>query len=157
MSTVSSHGRADLATTTSPDASFELAEAVAGFVVSFGRWARTLGADESPSYPRLRLLYTLHCEGPQRMADLADALEVTPRNVTSLVDGLEEEGLVKRRPHPTDRRATIVELRPGAIDVDGLYRDRAAQVGELFASLGKGDREALLRIVRKLDARLRQR
>lgn len=91
------------------------------------------------------------------MADLADALEVTPRNVTSLVDALEEEGLVKRQPHPTDRRATIVELRPGPIDVDGLYRDRAAQVGELFAGLGKGDREALLRIVRKLDARLRQR
>jgi DNA-binding MarR family transcriptional regulator len=135
---------------------FELAEAVAAFVTSFGRWARTLDTEDAPSYPRLRLLYTLHCEGPQRMADLADALEVTPRNVTSLVDGLEQEGLVRRRPHPTDRRATIVGLEPGAIDVDGLYRTRAAQIGELFANLGKGDREALLRIVRKLDTRLRQ-
>jgi len=30
--------------------------------------------------------------------------------MTALVDSLEAEGLVRRKPHPTDRRATMVEL-----------------------------------------------
>ena len=34
------------------------------------------------------------------MSDLADALGVTPRNITALVDGLEEEGMVRRVAHP---------------------------------------------------------
>jgi hypothetical protein len=37
-------------------------------------------------------------------------MRVTPRNVTGLVDALETEGLVARRPHLTDRRATLVGL-----------------------------------------------
>ena len=35
---------------------------------------------------------------------------VTPRNVTKLVDGLEEEGLLIREPHPHDRRVTSLRL-----------------------------------------------
>jgi len=53
----------------------------------------------------------LHRE-PVTQRELADALRVTPRNVTALVDALENTGFVKRTDHPTDRRATIVALTP---------------------------------------------
>src|ERR687885_2827101 len=42
--------------------------------------------------------------------ELAKRLNVTPRNVTALVDALEEQGLVHRLPHPLDRRAPLVSL-----------------------------------------------
>jgi DNA-binding MarR family transcriptional regulator len=41
---------------------------------------------------------------------LAAALNVTPRNVTGLIDALEATGFVERRRHPSDRRATLVTL-----------------------------------------------
>ncbi len=41
---------------------------------------------------------------------LSDSLRCTPRYVTTLIDALEAEGLVRRRSHPTDRRATLVSL-----------------------------------------------
>jgi DNA-binding MarR family transcriptional regulator len=132
----------------------ELAEAVAGFAAGFDRWARSVVVDDAPSVPRLRLLYTLHCNGPQRMADLAEALEVTPRSVTALVDGLETEGLVRRTPHPTDRRATIVELEAGAIDVEDQYRKHAEALAGLFEDLDPKDRRRLMRMIRSLDAKL---
>lgn len=48
-----------------------------------------------------RLLRTVaHYEAPPRMADLAARLEVVPRAVTSLVDGLEAGGRVRRVPTP---------------------------------------------------------
>ncbi|HEX5225323.1 MAG TPA: MarR family transcriptional regulator [Solirubrobacteraceae bacterium] len=46
---------------------------------------------------------------PMSMRELADALEIDPPNATALVDELERPGLVRRRAHPTDRRARIVE------------------------------------------------
>ncbi|WP_329214264.1 MarR family transcriptional regulator [Streptomyces sp. NBC_01485] len=58
-----------------------------------------------------RLLRTLaHCDSPPRMADLAERLEVVPRAVTTLVDGLEASGKVRRMPDPTNRRVIRIEL-----------------------------------------------
>jgi DNA-binding MarR family transcriptional regulator len=51
----------------------------------------------------------LHLE-PVTQAKLAEALRVTPRNVTTLIDALEETGFAARKDHPTDRRATLIEL-----------------------------------------------
>ena len=48
--------------------------------------------------------------GPMAQRDLADAIGVSARNVTGLVDGLAETGFVTREHHPSDRRATLVTL-----------------------------------------------
>ena len=46
---------------------------------------------------------------PMSMRELADALGIDPPNATVLVAELEQQGLVQRRPHPTDGRAKVVE------------------------------------------------
>lgn len=46
---------------------------------------------------------------PMSMGELAELLGIDRPNATTLVDGLEAEGLVRRTPHPTDRRAKLVE------------------------------------------------
>ena len=46
---------------------------------------------------------------PMLMSELAESLGIDRPNATTLVDSLEEQGLVRRRPHPTDRRARVVE------------------------------------------------
>jgi DNA-binding MarR family transcriptional regulator len=134
----------------------DLAKAVADFTVAFGRWSRSLIEADAPSFPRLKLLYALQCEGPQRMGDLAETLEVTPRSVTALVDGLEAQGEVRRVPDPSDRRATIIELVQGRSDVEERYRDHALAVARLFDSLDVRDREAFQRVCGQVTARLRE-
>ena len=67
-------------------------------------------AHEGLTVPRAHLVWLLHQRGPVTQRALADALRVSPRNVTGLVDGLVATGLVTREPHPTDRRATLVSL-----------------------------------------------
>src|SRR5918997_1227922 len=59
---------------------------------------------------RTHLLWELRRLGPSTQQALASAMQVTPRNVTGLVDALESHGYVERRPHPTDRRALQVTL-----------------------------------------------
>jgi DNA-binding MarR family transcriptional regulator len=137
------------------DASVDsLAVAVAAFASAFERWANHKAIEAGLSAQRLRLLNIVHCHGPQKMADLADALAVTPRNVTALVDGLEAEGLIRRLPHSTDRRVTLVELTCNSAQVESQFRAFQDSLGGLFADLDENERATLLRLLTALHERI---
>ncbi len=57
----------------------------------------------------LKLLKAL-AGGDRSMREISQALHVSPRTVTDLIDGLETRGLVARGPHPSDRRVTLLHL-----------------------------------------------
>ncbi|GGO48491.1 MULTISPECIES: MarR family winged helix-turn-helix transcriptional regulator [Streptomyces] len=92
-----------------------------------------------------RLLRTLaHYETPPRMADLAERLEVVPRAVTSVVDGLEAADLVRRVPDPTNRRVIRIELTDGGLKALGRLRGaRRAAAEDILAPLDAAQREQL--------------
>lgn len=133
----------------------ELAASFEAMIDAYARWARGQAASSGPSAARLRLLYALHCEGPQKMTELAGALGVTPRNVTALVDGLEAEGLIHRAAHPTDRRVTMIEMTERAPDAIELMAAHRASVANLFGCLSAGEQRNYLRLTRRLEERLR--
>src|SRR4051812_47045651 len=60
------------------------------------------------SFGRARAIRRL-ARRPLSMGELAAALDIDRPNATVLVDDLEAQGLVRRQPHPTDRRAKLVE------------------------------------------------
>jgi len=132
-----------------------LAIAAAAFADAFERWANRKATQAGASIPRLRLLYAIRCHGPQKMADLADSLAVTPRNVTALVDGLEAEGLVRRLPHSTDRRITLVELTCNSDRVAAQFDTYQASIASLFAGMTDDERRTLLRLLGSLHERMR--
>lgn len=72
---------------------------------------RSLASDGLTS-ARAHLLWVLQQDGPSTQRVLADALNVSARNITGLVDALASTGFVTREPHPTDRRATLVSFTP---------------------------------------------
>jgi DNA-binding MarR family transcriptional regulator len=85
---------------------------------------------------RTRLLWELLQRGPSTQRELADALHVSPRNVTGLVDALVATGFVSREPHPSDRRATLVRFTEHGADVaQSLERDQHEFARTLFAGL----------------------
>ena len=95
-------------------------------------------AKEGLTVPRAHLLWLLHHQGPSTQRVLAEALRVSPRNVTGLVDGLVDSGFVTREPHPSDRRATLVSLTErGAASMAQMARDHAALAQLLFGELAE--------------------
>ena len=48
--------------------------------------------------------------GPMTMRELAERMSCEPSNATFVVDKLENQGLIERRAHPTDRRAKHLVL-----------------------------------------------
>jgi DNA-binding MarR family transcriptional regulator len=128
----------------------ELVELSVRFAHSFLRFLDGSGSD-GLTYPRLCLLETLHCQGPAKMKTLADGLGLSARNLTALADSLECEGLVRRVAHPTDRRATLLELTPaGQAAADDSLAPRLARISRLFAELSPSDRNGLRRALTKL-------
>jgi DNA-binding MarR family transcriptional regulator len=127
------------------------------FSGGFQRWISSVGTD-GLSYARLRLLEDLHCQGPQKMRVLADDLGLTPRNITDAVDALETEGLVRRTAHPTDRRATLVELTEAGIDTaEKELVPRQSAIGDLFCELSDSEQRRLTELLDRLADALRRR
>jgi DNA-binding MarR family transcriptional regulator len=134
----------------------ELVERSAAFASAYLRWIDS--GCEGLSYPRLRLLETLHCRGPQMMRILADEIGLTPRNMTALVDATEAEGLVRRVAHPTDRRAVLIELTDrGFTAADEILQPRASAIAELFDDLSPTDQARLNKALAALLDGLRRR
>jgi len=92
-----------------------------------------------------RLLRTLAQFGSSpRMADLAERLEVVPRAVTTLVDGLEASGRVRRVPDPTNRRVIRIEITDeGREALRAVHGARRSAAEELLAPLTDEQRETL--------------
>lgn len=86
--------------------------------------------------PRVHLLWVLGQAGPTTQQSLAHSLDVTPRNVTGLVDGLVATGHVTREPHPDDRRATLVTPTAlGARTIEDLVASHADLAQRLFGDV----------------------
>src|SRR4026207_2250126 len=113
----------------------ELLELSARVSHLFTKWL----APKSPGglrYPPPRLLEALHCQGPAKMKTLGDALGLSARNMTAVADSLEGEGLVRRVAHPSDRRATLLELTDeGVTAADESLVPRLAEISRLFDEL----------------------
>jgi DNA-binding MarR family transcriptional regulator len=74
-----------------------LNEAVKPYGLSFAR------------YEALMLLFYSR-RGALPLGKMGARLQVHPTSVTNLVDGLEQQGLARRLPHPSDRRTTLAEI-----------------------------------------------
>lgn len=105
---------------------------------------------------RAHLLWELQQRGPSTQRVLAQALNVTPRNITRLVDGLAATGFVTREPHPTDRRATLVSFTArGSRIAQQLYEGREQLIELLFAGMSDQQFTGLVEGLSEVLARLK--
>ncbi|MCI1018858.1 MarR family transcriptional regulator [Microbacterium sp. C5A9] len=95
---------------------------------------------------RVHLLWVLQHAGPSTQQSLARLCEVSPRNITGLVDALEKSGHVRRSAHPTDRRAVLVELTPTAVETMTRMQEEHEQLNAtLLSAIDPTDRPAVER------------
>ena len=115
----------------------ERAQVLAGLTARFAAsYIRAMGSRGTTlSYPRVHALEVLG-HGPAIMRDLAVELGTTARNVTAIVDALEDAGFVSRSPHPTDRRATVIGLtQQGRAEIAEARCQALGKVVSLFDAL----------------------
>jgi DNA-binding MarR family transcriptional regulator len=104
------------------------------------------------SFGRARAIRRL-ARAPLSMGELAAALGIDPPNATVLVDDLEAQGLVRRRPHPTDRRAKVVEATRRGKTLARRADHILATPPEALSALTGDDLRALQRMLERLTSR----
>ena len=105
---------------------------------------------------RAAVIWQLHQRGPVTQRTLSQALRVSPRNVTGLLDALEASGYVSRGRHPTDRRATLVSLtEQGAAAAARLHADYEMGARVLLGDVPPADLTAFVSVVDHVLDRLR--
>jgi DNA-binding MarR family transcriptional regulator len=87
---------------------------------------------------------------PMSMGELAGMLGIDPPNATALVADLESQGLVRRKPHPTDGRAKVVEATRKGKALAGRVEAILAKPPPELSGLSSEDLEALRRILEKV-------
>lgn len=96
-----------------------LETAVADLTLAVGQLVRRLRSAASPSALTLSqwsALARLDRQGAMTTADLARAESIKPQSMGAVLAGLEQDGLVERRPHPTDGRQILFALTPAGAE-----------------------------------------
>jgi DNA-binding MarR family transcriptional regulator len=90
---------------------------------------------------------------PLEPSVIAERLLITTGSMTSLLDTLPKRGLIRRLPHPADRRNLLVDITPDAQEiVDEFLPSFHAREHELIsAALTTSEQRHLLRLVAKIQ------
>jgi DNA-binding MarR family transcriptional regulator len=132
-------------------------------VVCLGTLARAEGLAASQIARRLRehdlsrtsynaLTILAAAARPLGPHELAEQLFVSPGAVTQLVDLLEKQGRIQRRPHPNDRRMSLVALTAAGRRVLVQAQPEVADAtSRTLAGLSAGEQQQLMKLLRKLE------
>ena len=102
--------------------------------------------------PRLSALSVIVFAGPVTLGDLARAEQVRPPTMTRIVDALVELGLATKRPHPTDKRSTLIAPTPAGRKLLLAGRQRRVQaLARQIAALSPADQLQLREAVEILN------
>ena len=102
--------------------------------------------DSGLTITQLRSLFLIANKGRTNFRKLAEALRVTPSNVTGIADRLEEQGLVSRRQNPEDRRETTLQATDkGEALVSNLKEAGMKQMTQILSLLSVEELSSLIR------------
>jgi DNA-binding MarR family transcriptional regulator len=128
-----------------------LETAVTELSLAVGQLLRRLRAETNPdglTWSQTMALARLEKAGPMTTADLARAEAVKPQSMGATLTELEREGLIERRPHPTDGRQVLFALTTQGVEAR-RKRSAAKQkwLMEAMARLTTAERETLMSAV----------
>lgn len=101
------------------------------------------------------LLSHLGASGPSRIGELADALGLEKSTLTPQVQRLEGDGLVSRKPDPSDGRASLLQVtRKGRALLRRLEKHRGAMLRELLGDWPEADVDHASTLLSRLGERV---
>jgi MarR family transcriptional regulator, 2-MHQ and catechol-resistance regulon repressor len=100
---------------------------------------------------QLGVLEALEHLGPMAHCALAGKLLVSPSNLTTVLDNLERDGLVRRDRDPSDRRVSIATLtEAGAAQLASFFPQHVKRLVQAMAGLDAAELREFGRLCRKL-------
>ena len=107
--------------------------------------------EEGLTVSQLGVLEALMHIGPMVQSELAEKLLTSPSNLTTVLDNLERDGMVRRQRSTEDRRQVEVSLTSDGRElIEDVFPSHAQRITRLFGALDPEEQEELGRLCRKL-------
>jgi len=101
--------------------------------------------------PQAKTLVRLEKNEGVSQARLAELAEVDPMTMVRLLDRMEADGWLERRPDPADRRARCLYLTAKAKPIlSEIWRLSEETRAELFAGVSKAERDIFMTVLERL-------
>ncbi|HMG43796.1 MAG TPA: MarR family transcriptional regulator [Acidimicrobiales bacterium] len=100
-------------------------------------------------YEALVLLFFSR-NGSLPMGKMGSRLMLHPTSVTNIIDRLEDQGLVRRASHPTDRRTTLAEITDEGRKVVEAATEATSEISLGMGNLTDGDLDRITDLLRHL-------
>lgn len=125
----------------------EAAAVAADLRTSMGKLTRRVRSEDRIPQGQIAVLGVLDRDGAMTTSDLAADQRVRPQSMARAVSLLLAQGLLTRRPHPTDGRKTLLDLSDaGHAALDAERGRRAGWLAQAIeAELTESEREVLAR------------
>jgi DNA-binding MarR family transcriptional regulator len=108
------------------------------------RRMRAAAASQELSFTESAVMARLSKEGPATTAELARAEGMRPQSMGATIAALEEEGIVERKPHPTDGRQVNIALTAKGVEIRKSAKDaKRTWLAQAIARLDREDQAAL--------------
>ena len=128
---------------------FLLKEVSRRYVLRFEQRAREI----SLTLPQCKALVRLEKNQGVSQARLAELAEVEPMTMVRILDRMEADGLLERRPDPADRRARCLYLtRKAKPLLDKIWRLSELGRAETFAGINRQEREAFMGLLERMHS-----
>lgn len=130
---------------------FLLKEVSRRYVLRFEQRAQEM----SLTLPPCKVLAYLERNEGVSQSKLAELTSIEPMAMVRILDHMEADGLVVRRPDPVDRRARRLYLTPKSKPaLDEIWRLAAVTRSEAFAGISQSERDVFLDILARLNRNL---
>ena len=132
-----------------------LSKLIVEFFEKLASWEDSVVRDSGLTTAQAHAVEIVGHSGPVKMKDLAQKIGVTTGTLTVGVDRLEKKGLMRRRPHETDRRSFLIELTPAGEDIFKEHHNfHIRMTQEIVAGLTPEEQEEFSRIIEKVLSRI---
>lgn len=130
---------------------FLLREVARRFVLRFEEHARAI----SLTVPQCKVLIRLEKNEGVSQARLAELADVDAMTMVRILDRMESEGLLERRPDPADRRARCLYLTPKARPLLAeIMRLGTLTRSEVFSGIRKAELDSFMDVLERMDDNL---
>ena len=96
------------------------------------------------------VLLSFSRNGALPLGKMGDRLMLHPTSITNIIDRLEDQGLVRRASHPTDRRTTLAEITDEGRKVVGAATEATSAIALGMGNLSGGELDRITDLLRQL-------
>ncbi|WP_147819221.1 MarR family winged helix-turn-helix transcriptional regulator [Salidesulfovibrio onnuriiensis] len=129
-----------------------LTHLIVEFYDKLSSWEHSVVRDKGLTLAQVHTLEILGIHRAMRMKELAEKMGVTTGTLTVMVDRLEKNELVRRRPHESDRRSILVELTDAGhehfLEHDKLHKQLTE---DITSALSEEERSSLAMVLEKMN------